>query len=80
MPELKRMNVNGRVVLVEVEHDPGHVNPPLAQLNSATRAADEERRTERNEIVDRVVSAVRQIPGGRRQQKPLAPHHLPKAG
>lgn len=76
--EFRKVTVDGKTVLIPVEHDPGHINPPLGSLNRAYMDDQAKKREDNNEIVDRVVSAVRQIPGGRRMQKPLAPHFIPK--
>ncbi len=81
MGSMRRVQIDGKIVLVPDDPDPGHVNPPLTALNKAARKAEEARREDVTGAVKAASGAMTQAllgRDGRRSQKPLAPHFLPK--
>lgn len=78
MGEIRKMidPVTGRVHMVAVEHDPGHVNPPLTKLNQSYLEAQTEHHDDVRNAVKAAGGAVREVlmgRPGRRGQKNVRP-------
>jgi hypothetical protein len=76
MPTYKQVNLNGQVVLIPDDPPPGHINPPLTEINADNRRHEQMRRDEAGDILEAVNDATRDAlldRSGKRIRKPIRP-------